>query len=624
MSDPLLASLSANFNWVDWTVVAVYLIFTTALGARMAGKQSTMRDFFLGGRKLPWFAVSGSIIATEISALTFIIVPFIVFKPGGDFTYLQMGLFGTFFARLLIAWFVIPAYYKREIYSPYDYMGAQLGGNVRTMTTALFLLGGLLAQSARVYLTALVLEVVLHDQLAALSAAINVPSLALAIIAMGIVAIAWTFIGGITTVIWTDAMLFVLFLVGAFVALGVVINELNGGFNELIQAGWQTRSTDHWWDWGKFTYFDFTTAYPDLWTKPYTTWAAVIAATWGSLHPYGTDQLIVQRMFCCKNKRDAQLAMITSVSSQIVTCLVAFVGIGLYAYYQQHPLEGDALAMYQEKGDRIFPIFIVQAIPNGWAGLILAGVFAAAISSLTSILAALSQTFISAFYLPLKKRLSTPTAEASELEVEHDEENTVLLSRLLVIFWGAALCFLAYYAQYAAEKYPSILDLGLALAGYAGGALLAGFTLGFLPFKVDGRGYMHAAPLSVLYIFALVWHADWTHQVCWICAGLILVGWVVQLIIDASRKQAQPLVLPAFVQTLLLLAGIAGMLYLNWHGYFAEGEPDRFGNPTFTTIAWPWYVPIGSTVGVVFGYLLARRKAQDSEPTGETLAVQPT
>ena len=165
MSQTLLAGISAQFTWIDWLIVVGYLAFTTWLGAKMAGRQATIRDFFLGGRKLPWYAVSGSIIATEISALTFISVPFVVFMPGGNFTYLQLGVIGSFLARIIVGYVLVPAYYQREIYSPYDYMGNQLGGRVRSMTTVLFTLGGMLAQSARVYLTAEVVIVVLNDQL---------------------------------------------------------------------------------------------------------------------------------------------------------------------------------------------------------------------------------------------------------------------------------------------------------------------------------------------------------------------------------------------------------------------------------------------------------------------------
>ena len=222
MTPALLASTAGGLGWIDWGVVGAYFVVTTLIGGALAGKQATLRDFFLGGRRLPWYAVSGSIIATEISALTFISVPFVVFAPGGNFTYLQLGVFGSVLARIIVGYLVIPAYYQREIYSPYDYMGHQLGSAVRSMATVLFTLGGMLGQSARVYLTAVVLRVVLHQELGALAQATGVSELTWAVLAIGAVSIGWTLMGGISTVIWTDVILFLVFLTGAGVALALV------------------------------------------------------------------------------------------------------------------------------------------------------------------------------------------------------------------------------------------------------------------------------------------------------------------------------------------------------------------------------------------------------------------
>ncbi|HRX83484.1 MAG TPA: hypothetical protein P5572_00530, partial [Phycisphaerae bacterium] len=414
MNTACLASLSGHFTWIDWLVVVGYLAFTTVLGAKLAGRQATIRDFFLGGRKLPWYAVSGSIIATEISALTFVSVPSIVFKPGieGNFKYLQLGVIGSFLARVIVGYVLVPAYYKREIYSPYDYMGNQLGGRVRSMTSVLFSLGGILGQSARVYLTAEVLMVVLHDQLVGLQAWSGMPALAWAIFFIGVVSVGWTLIGGITTVIWTDVLLFLVFLLGAVVALGTVAFHLDGGIAEMFRVGWAAKDSG---PWGKFTFFDFSLD-P---ARQYTIWTAAILSTWGGLGAYGTDQLLAQRMFCCKNERDARWAIISSTASQVVTLTVMLVGVGLYAYYKQPPAEpvtnvvcnadypalcGEAATMFKESADRIFPIFILQKIPTGLRGLIIAAIFAAAISSLMGILTALSQVVMSAFYNPLRER----------------------------------------------------------------------------------------------------------------------------------------------------------------------------------------------------------------------------
>ncbi|MBN2446878.1 MAG: hypothetical protein JXO22_09140 [Phycisphaerae bacterium] len=628
MNDLLLGSLSAKFGLVDWGIVVAYLALTTWLGTAMAGKQATIRDFFLGGRKLPWYAVSGSIIATEISALTFISVPFVVFSPGGNFTYLQLGVFGSFFARIIVGYVLVPAYYKREIYSPYDYMGNQLGGRVRSMTTVLFTLSGMLAQSARVYLTAEVVIVVLNDQLTWLADHSGLDQLAWAIILIAGVSVVWTLIGGITTVIWTDVILFLLFLVGALVALGTVAWQLQGGFGEMFRVGWEAKESG---GWGKFTFFDWSTN-P---VRTYTIWTAVIASTWGGLGAYGTDHLLAQRMFCCKGEREARWAIISSAVGQVVTLTVMLVGVGLFAYYKANPLSGEALELFSKKGDRIFPIFIVQVIPMGLKGLIIAGVFAAAISSLMGILTALSQTVQTAFYNPLRERylrskgihvsLSGNVEELAEKGAASSAEDrrSVLVGRIMVLFWGVVLSLMAYLARVISDFYPSILDLGLAMAGYVGGALLAGFALSFLPLKINGRGFMFSGPLSVLCVFAVVWHQPWTHYVCWGFAGVILLVWIWQRMSEAMTivslpdgqertRRALATVLRDWPQTLILMAGLALLMWINYYGYW-PGEPSANGSPTYVVVAWPWYAPIGSSIAFIWGYLLACRREEPTE-----------
>jgi SSS family solute:Na+ symporter len=622
----VLAAFSAQFTWIDWLVVVGYLAFTTWLGTVMAGRQATIRDFFLGGRKLPWWAVSGSIIATEISALTFVSVPWVVFQPGGNLTYLQLGVFGSFLARILVGYLLVPAYYQREIYSPYDYMGHQLGGHVRSMTTGLFVLGGMLGQSARIYLTAEVVNVVLHDQLVQLTHVLGLDELAWAIIIISGVSVVWTLIGGMTTVIWTDVVLFLAFVLGALIALGAVLFSLDGGLAEMWRIGWAAKQSGfpalglplkESGIWGKFTFFDFSTS-P---TRDFTIWTAMIASTWGGLGAYGTDQLMAQRMFCCRGTREARWAIISSSFSQLVTITVALVGIGLYAYYQNHPLTGEALDLFKKNGDRIFPIFTVEVIPHGLKGIIIAAIFAAAISSVMGILTALSQTVQSAFYNPLRERLlqrrgvavspgDSLKAAADSSATAAEQRRSVRVSRLLVLFWGVVLSLLAYLCAGVREHYPSILQLGLAMAGYCGGALLAGFALGFLPLKIDGRGYVWAAPLSVLYIFAIVWHQRWSHVVCWSAAAALLVAWGWMWLRERAARVGERglLVLPTAVRILVVALGIAGMLWLNYFGHFGEGPPDKPGHTTFKVLAWPWYVPIGSTVAFVWGYLLAGRR----------------
>lgn len=576
-------------------MVIAYFALTTYIGHALAGKQATIRDFFLGGRKLPWYAVSGSIIATEISAVTFICVPFVVFNEGGNFTYLQLGVFGTVIARLIVGYVLVPAYYRKEIYSPYDYMGNQLGNVARSASTVLFSIGGVLGQSARVYLTALILNIVLKDQLDWLSSATGISSLAWSVIFIGAVSVTWTLMGGISTVIWTDLMLFLVFVVGAIFAFITICTKLDGGLSEVIRVGQEAN---------KFQFWDLRTD----WTVNYTLLAGIVASTWGGLGVYGTDQMIAQRMFCCKSERAARWAIITSSASQVVTFTVLMVGAGLFAYYQVNPLQGDDLELYNAEPNRIFAIFIVNAMPVGIKGLIIAGVFAAAISSLDSIMAALSQTFMSAFYLPIRKRkLERLQATSSgALDQNAEDARTVRVSRLFILISGVLLCFMTFVVDYVNQYYESILDLALALASYATGGLFAGFALAFLPVKVDGRGFAWSSILSVLTVFSLVWHQPWARTFCMWAAGIMFALWILQFVLIKPGERSPQRVLPSFIQTIVLLAGLAMMVSICFYGHF--GSEMKNGEEVFTTLAWPWYSPIGSIVAFTWGYLLANRK----------------
>ncbi|MEM9399168.1 MAG: hypothetical protein AAF984_03090, partial [Verrucomicrobiota bacterium] len=212
-----MESIASAFTWIDWLVVAGYLLFTTWVGHALRGKQSTMRDFFLAGRSLPWPAVCGSIIATEISAITFIAVPGTIFAMGGNFTYLQWA-FGSIVARFIIGYFLVPIYYKEEVYSPYEFMARKLGADLKAITTFLFFLGSILGQSVRLLVTAIILRTIT-----------NIP-IELCIIIIALFAIGWTLMGGMTTVIWTDVVQFCLFVGGGFLAFIWIISSLDGGF----------------------------------------------------------------------------------------------------------------------------------------------------------------------------------------------------------------------------------------------------------------------------------------------------------------------------------------------------------------------------------------------------------
>ncbi len=551
---------------------------TTWLGAKLAGKQTTVREFFLAGRRIPWPAVSGSIIATEISAVTLISVPAVVYARGGDLTYLQLGI-GAILARLIVGLVFVRAFYEREIYSPYDYVGARLGTPARTATTWLFVLGAVLGQSVRVLLTAKILELISGIPMSG------------SIWLIGVFAAGWTLLGGITTVIWTDVIQFFVFLVAMLAGLGFILHGLPGGFAEL----WQTAAAS-----GKTRLWNLSTD-PNI---AFTLWAALVGNTVMCLGAFGTDQMMAQRMFCCRGPRQAGYAIIASSFGQLVAVLAAFVGLGLFAFYQrpESALTGKALALVTASKDNIFPIFILEQMPPGLVGLIIAGIFAAAISSLDSALAALAQTVVTGIYRPWRERVGSmgvpPVSGNAVVQTALDERHYLRASKLLVVVWALVLSGMAQISLLALDRYGDILNLALAMATYTWGALLAAFLVALLRIPVDYRGVVWGAPLSVLTVFAITWHQRWAQLITAAVGAAIFLGWFFRV----CRQPAESL-----RERRRAWMGLAAIAFSAAVALAACAYRDSAGQPL--RLAWPWSVPVGLVVALVLAILLGRPRA---------------
>lgn len=598
------------FNWMSWVVVAVYVIFTTWLGHILSGKQATIRDFFLGGRKLPWFAVSGSIIATELSAMTLVGVPAFLWADTGDMKYMILGL-GTIIARVLVAIYFIPKYYEKEIYSPYEYIGNQIGRVGERTTSVMFMIGGMLGQGARVYLTAVVLDVITGVGI--------VPGIWI----VGLVSVAWTWIGGITTVIWTDLIQFALFTFTAILTLIIVYLQFmeetkdvpTGALEHIIDLGLHTEVNED-RPLGKLTFWSFSTRLPDS----YTLWTACIASVIGSLASYGTDQMMCQRMFCCKSQKEAKIALIVSSCSQILMVICLFVGLFLWAYYKH---TGDPTIPYPEElkqinenANRLLAVFIKYRVHWLLGGLMVSGIFAAAISSLDSILAALSQQ-------------SLAWARGVKGDA-HGDSGDIALSRIFIIFWAFVLCGMATVFHLWTGGQALLIELALSVVGYAWGAILGAFAMAFIPkLRVKGWGVQWGAALSLMTIFGITRHQtigqvpklDELGKPVLDAAGKAIYEWVplmdlsrtwglwviiiVSLLILVSamiyipkfNKKINPLMIPVYI-----LPFIALILFFNIFQFV-----DHTGSIVYITIGWPWYIPLGGAVMIASSLLLCER-----------------
>lgn len=449
------------FSPIDWLIVGIYIGGTTWIGHKLKGQQETPHDFFLGGRRIPWFAVSASIIATTISAVTFIGVPAFIYAAGGDFTYLQLAI-GGIIAKLLIARLLIPRYYEQEYYSPYDYISQRLGATAGRLTAMMFILGGILGQSVRVYATALVLELLTGW------------TMGLSILVIAVFAILWTWMGGVAAVIWTDLVQFLVLVVGGVAALAFMITSLPDGFATLWELGRQDN---------KLTVLNLSTD-PRV---AFTFWAALIALPFQGIAVYGTDHLFTQRLLCCKNSNEARKALLWSIVGECIPALMLIVGLGLFAFYSFNPLDPSLAALVAEKGDRIFPLFIINEMPTGLKGLIIAGILSAAISSLDSILAALSQISLTMFYRPF-------------VNPGKEEAHYLVVSRLLVIAWGLGLAAIAW--QFT-KSGGDIITLAFSMTTYTLGPMLGLFLASLISHRIAVNGFAVAVAISMAIILLI-------------------------------------------------------------------------------------------------------------------------
>ncbi|MFM8393687.1 MAG: sodium:solute symporter, partial [Acidobacteriota bacterium] len=366
-------------NPIDLTILVAYLIGTVIFGAWFSRSQKNVKDYFVSGQQVPWWAVMGSIVATETSTVTFISVPGYAYLR--DFTFMQLVI-GYMIGRIVVTVLFVPLLFKGELLTVYQLLGDRFGTGVRRLASVLFLTTRSLADGFRLFATGLVLAALLlakpgADELARSWFPTLNPTytiLILSVLVMGIATIIYTYLGGMTAVIWTDVIQLVIYLVGAVVAAWILIDRTPGGWGEIVEVGTAA---------GKFAWFDFSTTL----TKSYTFWSGVIGGAFLTTATHGTDQLMVQRYLCSNSTRQARVALLTSGAVIFVQFLLfLLIGVMLYVFYSGHAT-GEIAAFTLDgrlQTDRIFPHFIVTHLPVGVVGLVMAAIFAAAMSTLAS------------------------------------------------------------------------------------------------------------------------------------------------------------------------------------------------------------------------------------------------
>ncbi|MEN6625999.1 MAG: hypothetical protein ABFD69_07225 [Candidatus Sumerlaeia bacterium] len=553
---------SGHFSSLSWIVIVGYMLFTTWLGKRLAGRQATIRDFFLGGRKLPWYAICGSIIATELSAVTLVGAPAFLWAETGNMTYAILGV-GTILARIIVGFVFVPRYYDEEIYSPYEYIGNRLGERARRTTSALFMVGGMMGQGARLLMSAVVLNVII-SQTGDSDFGIHY-----SIWIIGAVAILWTYMGGIKTVIWTDVIQFVIFSLSAALTLVVVVGQFQTATGESGIGTILKLASDA----GKLEWLDLSLD-P---RKEFTLLTGLVASTLAGLAAYGTDQMMVQRMFCCRGPREARRAIIWSSVSQVLMLVCLLVGVGLWAFYQKSGMAGvplpEEIAKIDQDENSLLPVFIKYRVHWFFGGIMVAGIFAAAISTLESILAALAQQSIETLHR-LGGRFKLVHGD------EQSETNAIRVSRIFVVFWGVVLCAMASLFYEMRDARQLLIVLALSVVGYTAGGILGTFLMALIPgLRRRAEGMEWAALLSVMTIFALRWHEPWAPWAIAAAGAALIVSSVFLL----PRKISPPIT---------IVACVAVIMFLNLCKVVYPDSPE----PQFLTLAFPWFAPLGAVV----------------------------
>jgi SSS family transporter len=455
-----------GFTLIDGIVVVVYLVVVAVFGIWSAGTQTSTTDYFLGGRSMPWWAILFSVVATETSTLTFISIPAVAY--GGNLTFLQLT-FGYIIGRVIVAIWFLPGYVHGELTTAYQYLEKRFGSGMRKAASSTFIITRLLADGVRLFATAIPLAIIFRFA-GVFDGWGDMQIYLLAISVIAVITLIYTFLGGIKAVIWMDVVQMVIYIGGALFALFLLFGKLSVPMSEAFSMLGEA---------GKFDLFNFgfNLTWSEFIADPYVFWVAIIGGAIFSIASHGTDQLIVQRLLATGSLKSSQKALIWSgIVASMQFGLFLFIGLILFVFYEGQT----AVELGLSTTDEIFARFIVDQMPVGVAGLIVASLFAAAMSSLSSSLNALAS---STTYDIIKPLTGADWDDAKELWV----------SRMVTIGWGIVLtgsAFLFTWLQLSGEDRPAIVELGLGIASYTYGGLLGIFILGRLFPKPDKKDAM--------------------------------------------------------------------------------------------------------------------------------------
>ena len=475
-----------GLNALDFAVIFAYLVAVTLFGLCFGRKQNSLKDYFLAGNRISWWAISLSIVAAETSTLTIISVPGLAYDK--DFRFLQL-IFGYVIGRVIVAFVLVPHYFRGELITAYQLIERRFGNKLRSLTAGLFLVTRAAAEGVRVFAVAIVVRIALGSLLTGIS---DFGRDAAAIAIVTLLTLAYTFEGGMVAVIWTDVVQSAVYLAGALLAVIILWHSVPGGWAAINALAGHA---------GKFRVFDTSWNF----SSTYTLWSGIVGGTFLITASHGTDQLIVQRLLSARSQNQAKAALVASGFAVLFQfALFLLIGAMLFVFYSvARPSTAFA------RTDAIFPTFISTQMPHGVSGFLIAAILAAAMSNLSAALNSLSSTVVVDFYTPMARSAT--------------EEHRVKLSRVVTVGWAVVLFGLALLARRGGR----VLEMGLSIASVAYGSLLGVFLLGVVSRTASEHGAM-AGMICGLALNLYLWQftkIPFTWYVVFGSAATFLIGY---------------------------------------------------------------------------------------------------
>ncbi len=424
--------MTGRFNLLDLLVLLAYLTGTTALGMWIGRGQRTANEYFVAERAIPWWAVLFSIVASETSALTFISIPGLSYV--GNLGFLEV-VAGYIVGRIVVAYTLLPRYFAGNLVTAYALLETRFGLGTRRFTSIVFMITRALADAVRVFATAIPVALIIGP---VMPAEYTMPA---AIIVLGVLTVIYTYRGGMKAVVWTELLQASIYLFGGLSAIVLIGGAVDGGWSTIIDKAGAA---------GKLQAIDWYAGFD----RPHTMFAGIIGGAFLAMASHGADQIIVQRLLSSRSLKQAQVAIIGSgfaVFAQMT--LFLFVGLGLWVLYEGRPFSA---------ADQIFPTYIIERMPHGLIGLIVAAIIAATMSTHSGAINALAASSTHDIYLPFTGR-------------SPDDPRTLKVGKLFALGWGIVLTLGALMFK---ENGTPVVVIALSIASFTQGGLLGGFFLG--------------------------------------------------------------------------------------------------------------------------------------------------